>query len=252
MSTSTHRPKKQYIDPEMAVTIDDVREGRMPPLEKLNMESAVTYVDPNSNPASTTYQCESTGSWVIPGRRHSRGRSPVSSRRRRSSPYGRTVSSATSFTQESPTRRYAFDDEDSCSEAADIKPLERKSTSETLMEETAGTSAPAGSANVESATALATSKAPVLRRRDTWPSREFLHTDSGFDETMIEDIERGRPSTPLEQGSTHSDYHTPATHYNGDATHSDTTTLMNYDREGAGIPGLQDGAMALGKEVEDF
>ncbi|KAF7198400.1 putative serine/threonine-protein kinase [Pseudocercospora fuligena] len=245
MSTSTHRPKKQYIDPEMAVTIEDVREGRMPPLERLNIESAVTYVDPNSNPASTTYQCESTGSWVIPGRRHSRGRSPVSSRRRRSSPYGRTVSSATSFTQESPTRRYAFDDDESCSEAADIKPLERKSTSETLMEPP-GPSALPESADMDSATALPSSKAPMLRRRDTWPSREFLHTDSGFDESMIEEIERGRPSTPPEQGSTPSSYHTPATHYDGDAKHSDDTTIMNYEREGAGIPDSQHGAMALG------
>ncbi|KXT07660.1 hypothetical protein AC578_10229 [Pseudocercospora eumusae] len=241
MSTSTHRPKKQYIDPEMAVTIEDVREGRMPPLERLNIESAVTYVDPNSNPASTTYQCESTGSWVIPGRRHSRGRSPVSSRRRRSSPYGRTVSSATSFTQESPTRRYAFDDDydDSCSEAAEIKPLERRSTSETLMEPASTSALAESAAHVHSTTALA--KAPILWRRDTWPSREFLHTDSGFDETMIEDIERGRPSTPPERGSTPSSYHTPATHYDGEAKH----TLTNYE----GTSDSQNGAMAFGKDI---
>ncbi|KAK5111674.1 hypothetical protein LTR62_004779 [Meristemomyces frigidus] len=91
-SVSTHRSDKEYIDPELAVTIDEVRRPR-PEHNPSDFTSAVTYVDPDSNPASS-YRFTSTGSWVDV--EHRRGRSPVSSRRRRSSPHGRSVSSATS------------------------------------------------------------------------------------------------------------------------------------------------------------
>lgn len=251
MSTTTHRPKKQYIDPEMAVTIEDVREGRMSQLDRLDIESAVTYVNPNSNPASTTYQCESAGSWVIPGRRHSRGRSPVSSRRRRSSPYGRTVSSATSFTQESPTRHYEFGD-DGCGEIPGNKPLERRSTSET----------PTEPASAESEWANpgppAEQDIRTLQLQGTWHSGEFAHADSGFDESMIDEIEHGhyihsygQPYTLSEHVPTPNSYHTPvatpARHENPsshddyldakevheETKHSDIgMKIMSYDREG--------------------
>ncbi|KAK4499099.1 hypothetical protein PRZ48_009611 [Zasmidium cellare] len=97
---TTHRSAKEYIDPELAMTIDEVKDCRGGP-SQYNSDQ-VTYVNPDSNPASSTYRFESSGSWVI-GRR-SRGRSPVSSRRRRSSPYGRTASSATSLSEQSPSR----------------------------------------------------------------------------------------------------------------------------------------------------
>ena len=100
-----HGDSVPYIDPELAVTIDEVKERR----RSYNDTSAfsagqVTYINPDSNPASSTYRLESAESWVAV--RRSRGRSPVSSRRRRSSPYGRTASSATSLSEDSPMRRF--------------------------------------------------------------------------------------------------------------------------------------------------
>ncbi|KAF2171642.1 hypothetical protein M409DRAFT_63275 [Zasmidium cellare ATCC 36951] len=101
---TTHRSAKEYIDPELAMTIDEVKDCRRGEAGPSQYNSdQVTYVNPDSNPASSTYRFESSGSWVI-GRR-SRGRSPVSSRRRRSSPYGRTASSATSLSEQSPSGR---------------------------------------------------------------------------------------------------------------------------------------------------
>jgi serine/threonine protein kinase len=103
LSAKKHRSDKEYIDPKMAVTIDDVKDRRRSGSATSQVDSdQVIYVDPYSNPASS-YRFGSSGSWVV-GRR-SRGRSLVSSRRRRSSPYGRSVSSATSLSGGSPQRR---------------------------------------------------------------------------------------------------------------------------------------------------
>ena len=109
MSTS-HRSDKEYIDPKFAVTLDEVqeRQRRRADTGRSDFTSGqVTYVDPDSNEASTSYQFESNGSWVV-GRR---GRSPVSSRRRRSSPLDRTATSATSLSS-SPIRRVRSEPKD--------------------------------------------------------------------------------------------------------------------------------------------
>ncbi|KAK3641746.1 hypothetical protein LTR56_011071 [Elasticomyces elasticus] len=101
-SVSTHRSDKEYIDPTMAITLDEVRRRRAGDEPGSDFTSGqVTYVSPDSGPASS-YRFESSGSWVVG---HRRGRSPVSSRRRRSSPYGRTASSVTSLSSEPPSRR---------------------------------------------------------------------------------------------------------------------------------------------------
>ena len=107
--STSHRSDKEYIDPNMAVTLEDVSERH----RRRNTDTShftsgqVTYVtdaetrDPESNPASTSYRFESSGSWVV-GRR---GRSPLSNRRRRSSPFGRSPpSSATSLSRNPPSR----------------------------------------------------------------------------------------------------------------------------------------------------
>ncbi|KAK5138206.1 hypothetical protein LTR08_004902 [Meristemomyces frigidus] len=99
-SISSHRSGKEYIDPDLAVTLEEVRGRRGNDIAEFT--SAVTYLDPDSNAASTSYHFESSGSWIIG---HRRGRSPVSSRRRRSSPFARAGSSATSVSSPSPARR---------------------------------------------------------------------------------------------------------------------------------------------------
>ncbi|KAF2725822.1 kinase-like protein, partial [Polychaeton citri CBS 116435] len=103
LSTSTHRSDKEYIDPDLAVTIDEVTEQCRMRLDKphlTNLASGhVTYLEPSdSRDASTSYRVESTGSWILPARSRTSKyhRSPVSSRRRRSSPLGRPPSSVTS------------------------------------------------------------------------------------------------------------------------------------------------------------
>ena len=89
LSTS-HRSDKEYIDPRFAVTLDEVRRPRSPTVGF--GDDLVSYVDPDpldSVAASTSYHFESTGSWVG---LHRRGRS----RRRSSSAPRWEESSATS------------------------------------------------------------------------------------------------------------------------------------------------------------
>jgi len=95
-SASTYRSAKEYIDPELAVTLDEVSGRHADDLAS----GGVTYVYPDPTSASTSYRFETSGEWIV-GKR--RGRSPASSRRRRGSPYGRTPSSATSLSEESPS-----------------------------------------------------------------------------------------------------------------------------------------------------
>lgn len=157
-----HRSDKEYIDPKMAVTIDDVKDRRRSATAASQVGSdQVIYVDPHSNPASTSYHFGSSGSWVV-GRR-SRGRSPVSSRRRRSSPYGRSLSSATSLSGDSPRRRTgpletsAEPEKSSQLESRSVPPDEQSSGCPVTKDDMAAS----------------------LRNRVA-----FQHTDSGFDETM--------------------------------------------------------------------
>ena len=117
-STSTHRSAKEYIDPALAVTIDEVRRRRPGGHDFfLSDNRLVTYVVGHEKPEDSTTTTTTTrfdscgGSWVVPHCR--RGRSPVSScwRRRRFSGFGgegrRTGSSATSLSddEQSPKSR---------------------------------------------------------------------------------------------------------------------------------------------------
>lgn len=141
-SISTHRSDKEYIDPKMAITLDDVNQR---PLHRPNRDqppdterdgslspftsAQVTYFTPRSlrssapadpdletdplvsNAPSTSYRFDSSGSWVVGHHREHafRGRSPVSfgRGRRRSSPFARSpsLSSATSLSPGSPPAR---------------------------------------------------------------------------------------------------------------------------------------------------
>lgn len=178
---TSHRSDKEYIDPKMAVTLDEVQRQRRVDSAKAGFTDQVTYLDPNSTPASTSYQFESNGSWIIG---QSRGRSPTSSRRRRSSPYGRTATSITSLSL-SPDRRSGrsakvycddADAEDDVSYPAQLDPCD-------LMPRS-------GSHSTRRLPSPSPSDKRLVRvQRDRTP--EFgppLHQDSGFDEQMVNDL----------------------------------------------------------------
>ncbi|RMZ11773.1 hypothetical protein D0860_03216 [Hortaea werneckii] len=95
--SSTHRSAKEYIDPDMAITLEEVRKRRPRPPSTTTSSSnrnhdhqvdippdQVTYLDPtatatapsSSYPASTTYHFDSSGSWIVGRSRSRRGSSP--------------------------------------------------------------------------------------------------------------------------------------------------------------------------------
>jgi len=191
-SVSTHRSDKEYIDPDMAVTLDEVRRRRLDTDPASDFTSGqVTYVDPDSTPESVSYRFESSGSWVVG---HRRGRSPVSSRRRRSSPYGRTVSSATSLSREPPSRGLRRGS--SCGD-----------TEEVVGDDTVRMGYPPAICGDESLVVpgmtgpggdFAGQHRPASFLRDTSDRRlhaahsadfaRLMHTDSGFDEHMVDEL----------------------------------------------------------------
>lgn len=177
-STTTHRSAKEYIDPKLAMTIEEVKDCRRgEDGHSQNYSDQVTYVNPDSNAASSTYRFESSGSWII-GRR-SRGRSPVSSRRRRSSPYGRTASSATSLFEPSPSRRV----DRRCSAAEDVS---------THGDDTAvhsGDTSPVDFYERRPASPLADKRLNNLQSLGSTNPTDLVHTDSGFDEMMESDFD---------------------------------------------------------------
>ncbi|KAI7542408.1 kinase-like protein, partial [Hortaea werneckii] len=88
--SSTHRSAREYIDPDMAITLDEVRKRRLHPQTPTSPSTTndqqvdippdqVTYLDPgatatapsSSYPASTIYHFDSSGSWIV-GRSRSR------------------------------------------------------------------------------------------------------------------------------------------------------------------------------------
>lgn len=180
--TTSHRSDKDYIDPKMAVTIDEVqRQRRIDHGTSAFTTDQVTYVDPmDSNPASTSYHFESSGSWIVG---HSRGRSPVSSRRRRSSPCDRASTSATSLScsPDHGSRRSAKvylneeDDEKECYPA---------SISQSDLE-------PSPHTRVRSPSPVLVDKRLAEVQDHNYSTKSFappLHQDSGFDESMLEDM----------------------------------------------------------------
>ena len=180
--TTSHRSDKEYIDPKMAVTIDEVqRQRRMDHGSSAFITDQVTYVEPmDSNPASTSYHFESSGSWIVG---HSRGRSPVSSRRRRSSPCDRASTSATSLScsPDHGSRRSAkvyLNDED------DEKECYPANISESDLE-------PSPHTRPRSPSPVLVDKRLAEVRDQNQSTASFappLHQDSGFDESMLEDM----------------------------------------------------------------
>jgi serine/threonine protein kinase len=192
-SVSTHRSDKEYIDPRMAVTIEEVRRQRTNSGTTDFTSGQVTYVDPDSNPASTSYHFESSGSWIV-GRR--RGRSPVSSRRRRSSPFGRSLSSATSLSSaESAARRLQREPiyNEECVEDKPSEPTLRVYPREISADDLRAQEASAAHADVQSAqerecSLLSTPSDLRLAAVQAQDYAHLTHIDSGFDERMIEEL----------------------------------------------------------------
>ena len=186
-SVSTHRSDKEYIDPDMAITLEDVSSQRRRRDRDLSpfLSEQVTYFDPQdpeSNPASTTYRFESSGSWIV----GHRGRSPLSSRRRRSSPYARSASSSSSATSLSgrspPSRsRRRCGSESSENDRAQESPVERG------WEPESQGSAPTIIATTEEKP-LQNKLLTGVQSEDCQPQSSLLHTDSGFDEQMAEQV----------------------------------------------------------------
>ncbi|KAI5366030.1 putative protein kinase [Septoria linicola] len=276
-SSTAHRSAKQYIDPDMAITIDDIKRRRMQETTNYSsrLQDAVTYMQPFSNPPSM-YAFESEGSYVVGGRRgetRSRGRSPASSRRRRSSPLGRTVSSATSY-ENSPTRHRYADRRSDCSDSESEVQYRR---------EDSGWQRPISNGNrIDDAGSVS----PVSRRiadlqsRDPVHVGELLHTDSVFDE-MMDNLDLNAtprrsdfpepPSTPrpssVSEPPTPGSFYTPAvtpiessTKINDSNTSMAVgqercgaddcqhTTMMNDDSNVARIPVTQNGTLVVRKE----
>ncbi|EMC93631.1 hypothetical protein BAUCODRAFT_26871 [Baudoinia panamericana UAMH 10762] len=174
---SPHCSEKRYIDPEMAMTLDEVRGGRIGSTEAAaDIDAGVTYLEPGSGPASTGYQFGSSGSWVV-GRR---GRSPVSSKRRKSSPFGRTAtSSRTSVSPASPMRT-SKDKDNNMEHELPYPPVLREedlhSSLGTLLQ--SRTQPPAPYPSDKRLTSVRDDDVTTL-----------IHTDSGFDEQMIEELQ---------------------------------------------------------------
>ncbi|KAH9821420.1 Protein tyrosine kinase [Teratosphaeria destructans] len=200
--STAHRSDKEYIDPSMAVTIDEVRTRRRTSGATDFTSGQVTYVDPDSNAASTDCNFDPSESWDLTN--HRRGRSPVSSRRRPSSPYGRSVSSATSMSSAASAgrrlQRHAIYDDDSDGEVDNQELNEPKFATEVPL----GPDDPRGSAK-DAASAVSKTltdgdlsvppSRPADHIRATVHGGEFggvarlLHTDSGFDELMMNEVE---------------------------------------------------------------
>ncbi|WPG99545.1 Hypothetical protein R9X50_00236200 [Acrodontium crateriforme] len=208
--STSHRSDKEYIDPKLSITLDEVRRRRDTDASGFT-SGQVTYVDPESNPASS-YRFESSGSWIIGNRR---GRSPVSSRNRRNSPFGRTASSTTSLSDSrsppSGLQRAGSRESDFCAS------LREKSTGPTTSTTEYPPSLPRSELRLPPSLGKYSHSKPEIEQLQppppiqtkrlgelhNKPSSQLLHTDSGFDEHMVGELDwiddRSFPKPPYSQ-----------------------------------------------------
>nr|POE87889.1 putative serine/threonine-protein kinase pbl4 [Quercus suber] len=197
-STSTsHRSDKEYIDPRMAITLDEVR-TRREQLDHTEVLSGVAYLEPDSNAASTTYPFGSSGSWLDG---QPRGRSPVSSMQRRSSPYSRSVSSTTSLSESS--HKYPNFDLDkvrtTCWNESKVDGFEvRSAEAVSTLHRTSMGGAFDDSERIEphfpDLPRLMDQRLSLLQ--DQLVPRSLQHVDSGFDEHMIQELNTAPSAGP--------------------------------------------------------
>lgn len=203
-SATPPRSDKEYIDPKMAVTLEDVsaRHRRRNTDNSHFTSGQVTYVaarDPDSNPASTTYAVGSSRSWIV----GQRGRSPGSSRRRRSSPFARSLgnSSATSLSRSPPSRSRPRCTSD-CSEGG--RENEKHFRFPSPYARDWASVAPAVEIRTDAPSSPRSRSAPSQMIQDSRLAAvqdEFadqsplLHTDSGFNEPEVDELAPGPAQT---------------------------------------------------------
>ncbi len=188
-SVSTHRSDKEYIDPDMAVTLEDVnsrhrrRESDVDDDMGSAREQYLRNRDPDSNPASSTYRLESSGSWVVTHR----GRSPISSRRGRSSPIYRSESSSqTSLSRSPPSRGHRRRGSDCSADGRGLEVLPPPQV-DGLGIHLQDHDTPAIEDTRDGQQLASDRRLNALRDYSPTPHSPLMHTDSGFDEHM--DIE---------------------------------------------------------------
>lgn len=192
---SSHRSDKEYIDPKMAVTLEEVRRPHANSgAAEITSSEQVTYVEPHSNAASTRYHIGSSASLVV---EECRGRSRGSSRPRRISPYDQSVSSATSLSSqqycspERPRRGREYN-ENVCS----LSPVEPDHANEPTISAAYPQAYDVAGGQVSCHEQLEEPGAsggqdaippPITDLGVAAVRAELLHTDSGFDEGMADE-----------------------------------------------------------------
>lgn len=189
LSTS-HRSDRVYMDPAMAVTIDDVNARHRRHNANAGQLDNAEALRAASNGASSAYRGESTGSWVLA---HA-DRSLVSSRRGRDSPYAhpQSSSSATSLSRSPPSRGRPRRGSDA-SPAADLRACDHEDSDYSPVLHINGhdNHAPEDSPEMRDWDfERAMQQHDQVEPSDRVPTHErsfgsnMSHADSGFDETI--------------------------------------------------------------------
>lgn len=201
-SVSSHRSDKEYIDPATAVDLRDIDEFRRRQATTATSHPTsgnFTFAD---HPPSTDYRYDSTGSYVLA----ERDQSPTLYRRRRSSPFGRPISSATTvssrpdeFGEERSRREKVYMDDSSldCRLDSEQTSVQAEKTERTLPHDVSKFMPPPLSP-LQSPSMLVNHRSQHVQHGRPFDAINdltspeyvhFSHQDSGFDELMISSLE---------------------------------------------------------------
>ncbi|GAB7355912.1 hypothetical protein MBLNU459_g6556t1 [Dothideomycetes sp. NU459] len=200
-SVSSHRSDKEYIDPATAVDLRDIDEFRRRQANATPSHPTsgnLTFAD---HPPSTDYRYDSTGSFVLA----ERDQSPAVRRRRRSSPYARPLSSATTVSTRPedvgeerfrPKRTYMDDSSVDCQLDLDQQPNQADQIEISLPRDVPRFMPPPlsplqipGTTSDRQSTSRLFHEIHDLTIEDRIPFSGPRHQDSGFDELMTASLE---------------------------------------------------------------